>query len=295
MRISTIPNMPDDFELILFGDNQDGNIATAHDKYQECIEYILAAENRYAVHMGDIMDAFWCDDHKRYDPTTCKITPAEQKKNVVKDLTALAKTGRLITILKGNHERALELKYGDITTEICEALQVVSGTQYPISGTYTHKLEFMSKDNGLMFKGYFTHGRKSLSSVSPDPHRRRAYIQFRLKRLLENMAGDCILMARGHSHIVLVTPPIPTLYLTSEKGKLKQHYTHPGTGKSGAYIPPEHRWYGCTGSFLRSFALDVETYSELAEYEPIELGYLKAVVHYDYKNGITMDLQEIKV
>jgi hypothetical protein len=290
MRISTIPNMPADFELVLFGDNQEGNIATARDKFQECIEYICEKPNRYGIHMGDAADAFWCDD-KRYDPTTCKSPPLEQLKSVVKMLTPLAKVKRLLTVLKGNHEKALELKVGDFTGMLCEELQRESRNHYPISGTYTNKLEFIQKDGKLMFKGYFTHGRKSLSSVSPDPHRRRAYLQFRLKRLLEDMAGDCILMARGHSHIVLVTPPIPTLYLTSEKGKLKQHYTESGMGKTGQYIPPEHRFFGCTGSFLRSQALDVETYSEMAEYPPTELGYLKAFI----RDRQVVDLQEVKI
>ena len=267
MKISTIPNMPDNFELVLLGDNQEGNIATAHEQYQECLNYICAEPTRYGIHMGDIMDAFWVDD-KRYDPTVCKSPPLEQMKNVIQEMTPLAQTGRLLTILKGNHEKALEIKIGDVNAMICEELRKVSGNQYPIAGTYTHKIEFMGADNKLMFKGYFTHGRKSITSVSPDPHRRRAYMQYRLKRLLEPMAGDAIINCRGHSHIVLVTLPVPTLYLTSERGKIRQHYTTAGIGKSGEYIPPEHRFFGCTGSFLKSQELNVETYSELAEYEP---------------------------
>jgi len=290
MKISSITDMPDDFELILFGDNQEGNIASSREKFQECVEYICENPNRYGVHMGDACDAFWVTD-KRYDPSVCKSPPVEQKKNVIELLSPLAKTGRFLTILKGNHEKALENHYGDFAGEIADDLRKISGCEYPITGTYTNKLEFYSKTGALMFKSYFTHGRKSIASTSPDPHRRRAYMQFRLKRLLENMAGDCILMARGHSHIVLVTPPIPTVYLTSEKGKLKQHYTQAGTGKSGAYIPPDNRWYGCTGSFLKSQELDVETYSELAEYEPTELGYLKAII----SNRTVTDLQEVKI
>jgi hypothetical protein len=291
MRISQIHNMPNDFELILFGDKQEGNIACAHDKHKECIDYIMAAENRYGVNMGDCMDAFWCDDVKRYDPATCKITPAEQKKNVIRELTALAKTGRLISILKGNHERALETKYGDINAEICEELRKVSGGQYPITGTYTNKLEFYRNGTELMFKGYFTHGRKAISSVSPDPHRKRANMQYRLKLILEHLAGDCILMAMGHCHLVLVTPPLPAVYLTTEKGKLKQHYTHAGSGKSGSYIPPDSRWYGATGSFLKTFVEDYETYSELGQMAPTEIGYLKAIV----QNKTVVDLQEVKI
>lgn len=283
--------MPDECELVLFGDNQEGNIASARDKFGECIDHILSGKKRYGAHMGDAMDAFWVND-PRYHPVTTTATPLEQK-NMVRDmLTPLAKAGRLLTILKGNHEKALELKAGDLNEDLCKDLRKISKSQYPITGTYSHKLEFLDKQNRPMCKVYLTHGRKTITSVSPDPHRRRAYMQFRLKRLLENMAGDCILMARGHSHIVLVTPPIPTLYLTTENGKIKQNYTEPGTGRSSSFIPPDARWYGCTGSFLKSQMEEgIETYSEVAEYEPVELGYLVAT----FANQTCVDLREVKI
>ena len=290
MIISQIPNMPDNFEMIFFGDNQHGNIAEAEDKYLECIKYITQNENVYGVHMGDCMDAFFVDD-KRYDPTTCKSPPLEQMKHQIEVLTDCAKTRRLLSILEGNHEHALFLKAGNITNTLCEWLRLASGCEYPIAGTFTNKLELLTTKNTPMFKVYCTHGRKGITSVSPDPHRKRAYLQFRLKRILEDMAGDCIVMVRGHSHIVLVTPPIPTLYLTSERGKIKQHYTKAGLGKTAEYIPPEHRWYGCSGSFLKSQELGVSTYSELAEFPPTEIGYLRLIV----RDREPVELQEIKV
>lgn len=281
--------MPDEFELVLFGDDQEGNVAKARDKYEECIDYVCSGKNRYGAHMGDACDAFWVSD-PRYDPLTTLKTPLDQKNEAIKQLKPLAKTGRLLNILKGNHEKALESKAGDLNKEICTELQKVSGGQYPIIGTYTSKLEFQDTKSRPMCKVYLTHGRKTITSVSPDPHRRKAYMQFRLKRLLENMAGDCILMARGHSHIVLVTPPLPTLYIASSGGKLKQHYTRPGSGTQ--YIHPDHRWYGCTGSFLKSQMPDgIETYSEVAEYEPIELGYLVAT----FADRTCQNLREVKV
>ncbi len=99
-------------------------------------------------------------------------------------------------------------------------------------------------------------------------------------------------MARGHSHIVLVTPPIKTLYLETYNKKIRQAYTKPGIGKSGGFIPPDHRWYGCTGSFLKS-QMDngIETYSECFEYEPVELGYLVAT----FANQTCVDLREVKI
>lgn len=293
MKISTIPNMPDSFELILFGDDQEGNAAKATDKYLQCIEYICEKESRYGIHMGDACDAFWVDD-KRYSEAECKQSPIEQKKAVIEQLSPLAKTGRLLSILEGNHERALTWKMQrllgkdyDFSDDIASSLRAVSANPlYPISGTFTNIIDFSGH-----FKGYFVHGAKSISSVSPDPHRRLANMQYRLKLILEKLAGDCIVMCMGHRHIVLVTPPLPEVYLTSERGKFKQHYTTPGTGKVGAYIPPDARWYGCTGSFLKTFLEGATTYSERAQYSPTEIGYLICRV----ENKQVVDLREVKI
>jgi hypothetical protein len=299
MKISMIPNMPDNGELVLFGDNQEGNIATAHSKYEAVIAHICEKKNRFGIHMGDTHEAFWLDD-KRYDPATCKSPPTEQRKQVVAQLAPLAKTGRLLTVLEGNHERSLSLrlsrllghgKEADINDLVCQELRKVSKGIYPLTGTFSNKLEFYGKDGKLMFKGYFTHGHKAISSISPDPHRKKANMQYRLKLILQDLAGDCILMAMGDRHIVLVTPPLPAVYLTSEKGRLKQHYTQAGTGRSGEYIPPDHRFYGCTGSFLKSLVEDATTYSERAQYSPTELGYLKAII----EGGKVVELKEVKI
>jgi hypothetical protein len=296
MRISTIPNMPNDFELVLMGDDQEGNAAKATDKYLECIDYICSGENRYGIHMGDVMDAFWIDDF-RYNETTVSSRPAEQIKRSIAQLAPLAKTGRLLSKIKGNHEKSLEMKLQrlgvdwNINEQMCAELRAMSGTQYPIEGTYTNKIVFADKESKPMWGGYFTHGKRQISSISPDPHRKLANKQYRLKILLQEMAADCILMVMAHIHIVLVTPPLPTVYLTSEKGKLKQHYTHGGSGRIGSYIHPDHRWYGVSGSFLKTFVEDMESYSELAGYNPTELGYLKSVTI----DRQMVDLQEIKV
>jgi hypothetical protein len=290
MIISQIQNMPDNFEIIFFGDNQHGNIAEAEDKYLDCIRYITENENVYGVHMGDICDAFWVDD-KRYCPETCKSPPLEQMKHQIEVLTPVVQTKRLLTILEGNHEHALQNKVGNFTNTLCEWLRLASGCQYPIAGSFTHKLELLTEKGSPMFKVFCTHGKKSIRSISPDPHRRIGYLRHTLQRHLEHMAGDCIVMVKAHVHIVLVAPPVPTLYLTTERGKIKQHYTRAGLGKTAEYIPPEQRWYGCSGSFLRSQVIGVNTYSELAEYNPLEIGYLKLIV----KDREPVELQEVKV
>lgn len=295
MKLSTIPNMPDDFELVFFGDNQDGNSAMSLEKYQECIDFIkMKPGYRFGIHMGDAFDAFWIDD-KRYKPSTTTITPKMQIESQVEILKPIVKSCQLLTILDGNHEVALYEKlsriFGEVEGYLANELRKECITEYPISGSYTQKLRFLSIDGSQMFKVYITHGRKTIVSVSPDPHRRKAYMQFRLKRILENKAGDCICMVRGHSHIVLVTPPIPSLYLYDNHGKLHQKYTTAGSGGTPDYIPPDHRFYGCSGSFLRSQVEGINTYSEIAEYDPLEIGYLVGKI----KKRRFVSLEEVKI
>jgi len=294
MKLSAIPEMPDDFELVFFGDNQDGNAAMSEEKYQGCIDYIGDAPGyRYGLHMGDAFDAFWIDD-KRYRVDTTTATPKMQIEHQIEMLRPIVDSGQLLTILDGNHEVALysrmERLYGNFDEHLPSELRKICGTTYPLSGSYTQKISFISTDGDVMFKVYITHGKRSITSISPDPHRRRAYMQFRLKRLMENKAGDCICMVRGHSHIVLTTPPIPTLYLSDDGKKLHQHYTTAGSGSDSSYIPPDHRFYGCSGSFLRSQMEGISTYSEVGEYDPLEIGYLVGVV----KAREFVDLREVK-
>lgn len=287
MQLFQIPLTTDNYRLILFGDNQDGNVAQHKEGLRSCIDYILSGKNRFAWHMGDACEGFWIDD-PRYQIDTCKSPPFDQMDSAVNDYAPLAKAGRLLGMLLGNHELALMKKAGNMTEQITGRLRLLGKGVYPHYGTYSSKIGFVDK-HGLQFNAYLTHGRKTISSVSPDPGRRRAYMEFALQRQLEFIFGDCLLMAKGHAHKLLVKRPQPTLYMTSENNKLYHHYTVPGGSES--YIHPENRWYACTASFLKTFELGANTYSEIAEYPPVELGYIEVVV----ENRVIVDVLERKV
>lgn len=259
------------YELILFGDDQEGNALKYRKGYEGCIEYILSSPNRYAIHMGDDMEAYWIDD-PRYDPVILQSTPLEQQKQVVRDLKPLADSGKLITLLYGNHAHRLSPKVGNIVMNTCDAEHL----NIPYGG-YSCAVTFVDT-YGPQFKGYFTHGRKSIRSIADDPVRRTANERLQLKQHLKNKMGDCLLMAKGHTHRLIVTEPLTQLYLTTEPD-IKQHYTHnPPFGKGG-YVHPDHRWYANTGSFLRTLGEGVMGYSEFGEYDPIELGYIVVEVN----------------
>jgi len=255
MQIISVASLPD-CNYYLTGDWHDGTIASSASDIEKLIITIQNDPIGRVSILGDLIEAFWIDD-PRYTQETAIETPLKQRKRTIERLSTIQ--NKIDTILMGNHERKLLNKVGDITRDICKELMV----NY---GTYTAKLEFQDG-----YKFYITHGSRPINSISPDPIRRKAYMEFTLKRHLEGKAGDCILMAKGHAHKLLSPEPLPQLYLVTEKGKIKQNYTKPGA--KDAYIPPEHRWYCCTGSFLRTQFLGVSTYSEISEYDPVEMGY----------------------
>jgi hypothetical protein len=102
--------------------------------------------------------------------------------------------------------------------------------------------------------------------------RRWANEKLQLKQQLKGKFGDCVIMAKGHTHRLIIAEPTPQLYLTTEPN-IQQHYTHTSSAHSSGYIHPDHRWYVNTGSFLRTFGEGIEGYSERGEYDPVELGY----------------------
>jgi hypothetical protein len=260
--------VPQDYELVLFGDNQEGNVLSHRKGYVDCIKYIHESEYRFGIHMGDEMEGYWIDD-PRYSPEILNKNPLAQQDQVIADLKKLAESGRLITVLYGNHSHRLSPKIGDITENTCKKLKIAYGG-------FSCVVHFIDAQ-GIQFKGFFSHGRKLIRSIADDPVRNLANLQLQLKQHLKYKMGDCLLMAKGHTHRLIICDPRTQLYLSTEP-QIEEHYTHnPPFGKGG-YVHPDHRWYVNTGSFLKTFGENVSSYSEIGEYDPIELGYIVVTV-----------------
>ena len=139
-------------------------------------------------------------------------------------------------------------------------------------GTYTVKVSVKDNDGKVKYKIFYTHGSKSLSSNAKDPIQAEANMKATLKQRLLPLAGDCLIMACGHSHKNFVVEPTSALYLTDDGNQIVQDYvTNPGNTK---FIHPDHRWYCSTGSFLKLHGeMGVSGYAERAGYAPAELGY----------------------
>ena len=83
-------------------------------------------------------------------------------------------------------------------------------------------------------------------------------------------------MIKHHTHKLFVTPPTRELYLTDDGDGLQQNYTE--QDQKAKYIHPDMRWYGNAGSFMKLFEDGYSGYAEIAEYDPVQLGWLVLIV-----------------
>ena len=266
--------MPDDFNLFLFGDAHMGTILHNRKGFEQFVGTMqspyegLPATRNYAVDHGDAIEAITVDD-KRYDARLVddpRGTPLVQADDYVAAISPIR--DRLICRLTGNHELHLG-KFGDLAAYISEKLEVPHGT-------YSARITYHDRDGYTLFKHFCTHGRKMLSSVADDPLRRNVNMELSLKRHLKFKAGDCILQSKGHTHRLLVSRPNRELYLVDDGERVRQKYSD--SHATDGYIHPDHRWYVNTGSFYRLYADGYSGYAECAEYDPLEQGYCVAVV-----------------
>lgn len=257
----------DDADIVLFGDSHEGTIAQHTDGLLEVIEYLATHKNAYGIYMGDETEAIMVDD-KRYNPETCsQPIPLLQSRNVVKMFKPVRK--KILCWLWGNHTQLL-YRYGNLTRDIVCAAEKDGGLGIPY-GTWAAKVDFG------WFKFFVCHGvRGRLTSNAKDYDQQQANIKASLKMKLRDLAGDCVAMACGHFHKLIRVEPSNKLYLIDDGKKVKQRYL--GALQRAEWIDPDRRWYGCTGSFLKSTVIGSSTYAEIAGYGPVELGCLIARV-----------------
>lgn len=91
----------------------------------------------------------------------------------------------------------------------------------------------------------------------------------------------------GNSHKLLIVEPIKNLYLYDDGKNIKKGYTKPVSCMEHNYIPSELRWYVATGSYMKLFELGVSGYAEMAEHDPVEIGF--AIVKVRDHNVVGVD------
>ena len=269
-------NLPMNHNLFLFGDAHLGSrlhheegFSTLIDMIQSPYEHI-PARNNFAVDHGDGIEAIMITD-PRYHPDSQPENrpvpyPLQQANDYIEKLQPISK--QILCMMDGNHNQKL-WSHGNYTQMMCKELSIPYGT-------WTTRLTVNNMKGKLLYRSYHTHGRKGISSTADDISRRVGNMQLILKRHLQDMAGDTVLMAKGHVHKLLITPPQARLYITDDGHVTKQRYTH--AEHTAEWIHPDHRWFVCCGSFLRTFGQDISGYAEMFEYSPVELGFAIVLV-----------------
>lgn len=260
MRIIQI-YAPSNHDMALSGDDHQGSHMCYEDGVDQFIDW-LSKKDHLGIKLGDIIEAIMTDD-KRYDRTSKNPIPLQQADEAVAKYRPVRK--KLKTWLQGNHELKL-WKFGNLSEYMAKGLSVPYGT-------YTAVVE-VNDEHGLMYRMFLTHGFGVINSNAKDAEQRKANMMAALKMRLKNKRADCIIMAMGHTHKLVVVPPTEELFLNTQQGKTKQNYLTAGDPTAG-YIPSDQRWYINTGSFYRLYNEDIDTsgYGEVKGYDPVELGF----------------------
>ena len=262
--------VPANFNIFYFGDIHIGTLLHNATGFRKFIDLAKSpydgVSHNVLIGMGDYIEAIDHSD-KRFDVRSVdlgKIRPDMQIDHF-QELVEPIKS-KIVVLLDGNHEYKL-IKYFPYVQRMCTKLQVPYGTFSSVVSFFWRPKKGPEQ---LLFKTYVTHGNGSIKTTADDPERQEANLNLSLKRKLKHKAGDCVIMAMGHTHKLLVVRPKKTLYLTSNGERLKQNYT--GSNQSDEYIPADMRWYLNTGSFLRTYMRGISGYAERAMYDPAVLG-----------------------
>jgi len=257
--------IPDNCNIHMNGDDHYGARLCHETGIDKMVDAVASDPDARLIKMGDPIEAIMVDDKRFYLEASKESIPVNQARQIAEKHRPV--TDKLIAWLMGNHDLKLWKVGNFVRDEILHEL----GMEH-IYGGYTAKVLFLDKRGKPLFKFFLTHGRKSITSCVDDPLHREAYMKRVLKRHLYAKAGDCILMAKGHTHKCLIRDPQPALYLTDDTQDIRQHYTA-STEQMKEYIYPDDRWYLNTGTFLKTYGVGVMGYGEAAEYDPIELAY----------------------
>ncbi len=254
-----------DSNIFIGGDTHEGTVLKYRKGFKELIYCVNSHKNNHFIHVGDVAEGITIDD-KRYQEEiqdSSRGVPLMQYQNATNELRDMKE--KIIVILEGNHDWKLH-KYGHfIRDTVCKELNVPYGT-------FEAVITFVDSVTGRkLFNLFVEHGQKTLNCKNHDPATKLHSLR---KKLIDNLyekAGDCEVMVCGHAHKIVIAPPTPEMYLTSEDGDLKHCYTKiNGDG----FIPYNLRWYGCSGSFLKMYEEGISAYGSLMGLAPTELGCL---------------------
>lgn len=268
-----------DSEIFLMSDTHED--VMMHEKgLQKHIDHIAEEPvHRKWVHLGDWIEAITTDD-KRYQFVPGAIPIPKKQATVIADRYMKIK-GQGIVGLIGNHERKHH-RIINLAEYICtEKL----GIPY---GTGMCRVIFKDPTGKRLFNFLVLHGQWQFTSNAKDYEQQQANMKAMLRMRLNALRiADCVLLACGHAHKLLVSGPSNPLYLNDNVKGMKAYYLQ--TNCADSYIPPEQRWCVCTGSYRKNMVDGIDDYAE--GYGPVELGCVRATI----KDGKLTDVDTMKI
>lgn len=243
------------FDIVPMGDVQYGNVNTDIKKFKAMVNWIKNEPNCYTILMGDLCEGITLSD-KRFDILSVypnlrdridDIAMAEYEE-MVKILYPIK--DKILCSLRGNHGDTLRKHHGvDFDGWLCKQLGITNAG-------YMSFLRIRIKDvhtSGVTF--FLQHGfsasRKKGAKVNA------------IEDLASGFNADVFLL--GHSHELNVSS---NLYLSMDKN---------------GNIAEDKRYFGHTGSFLKSYQKGTFNYSEVKAYPPLKTGVIKLM--FEVKSG----------
>jgi len=274
--------LPKDYTLIVSSDLHLGAPTVSEEQIKEMVNEVVTHDNYYMVNLGDNVEAISPRD-KRYQFSDCKYQTTHEQADAVVELFKPMK-GKLLAVGSGNHEAVYQNDF-NIGKYISDQLNVPFGT-------ISYKLEvYCDTTMQLAHKMFFHHGAGSLTSVAKDDIQAEANIKASLKNKLAKTAhSDCIVMGIGHVHRSIIVDPTAhkKLHLTTEDGKIKQHYRF-DEEQNVSYIAPDSRYYFANPSFMKLYQnteTDYNSYAERFMLSPSEIGYTKIYINDNKVQGL---------
>lgn len=265
--------MPASYTLVDTSDWHLGNVNAHLGGIKEVIKRVQNDPDCYMVIKGDLLDSILPDD-KRYAHCAVNIPTPMASLDLLTELLQPVR-GKILAVMLGNHEYKL-INTLNVAWELANRLDA------PYGG-YVCKFISQDEKHRVRHKMFLTHGHGALPAGAKDSIQRRANQESALKRRLEGTGHtDCIYMSMGHTHkLMIVNPTINHEVMLTDNGKqLKQQYrVH--SAQNAPYIPAEARWYGCSGSMLKTNTapgIGAISYSEVFMYGPSEMGWLEVDV-----------------
>ena len=268
-------SLPESCQIYLTSDYHYGALNASKTSLHKIVADVARNKTSFLCNLGDSIECILPND-KRFSMAAMDfqgklMTPEAQADAIVEEFYPIK--NKILCWMMGNHEHKI-VNTVNIARRIAKDLGVPYG-----SAVCKLHLTFQKQPT---IKFFLAHGSSALTSNAKDDIQRMANIQASLKLKLQRLAGDCVGMFCGHGHqLITVNPTAESqLYLTDDGKQLHQHY-RASAEQHASYIPPESRYYGMTGSFLRLFSppgSESVSYGEMALYNPTEIGCLVAVI-----------------